>query len=155
MGYQEALEARAVDRATCFTAKTITRRLQVLVPQRHLRRQARPSTRPRVASRSHGRRQLWRGQQRKPANRDCRRKQRHEQPCLTLSQAATWSSNDGTGGLLCNISGLVHMLKATLAHPRRINDSLLLLMPDLVPDQLVWSVYLSSVCCTHTELTTD
>merc|ERR1712005_10831 len=45
--------------------------------------------------------------------------------------------------------------KATLAHPRRINDSLLLLMPDLVPDQLVWSVYLSSVCCTHTELTTD
>merc|ERR1712065_83372 len=41
--YQEALEARAVDRATCFTAKTITRRLQVLVPQRHLRRQARPS----------------------------------------------------------------------------------------------------------------
>merc|ERR1712146_119719 len=49
--YQEALEARAVDRVTCFTAKTITRRLQVLVPQRHLRRQARPSTRPRVASR--------------------------------------------------------------------------------------------------------
>merc|ERR1712146_599388 len=49
--YQEALEARAVDRATRFTAKTITRRLQVLVPQRHLRRQARPSTRPRVASR--------------------------------------------------------------------------------------------------------
>merc|ERR1712146_835082 len=71
------------------------------------------------------------------------------------SQAATWSSNDGTGGLLCNISGLVHCWKATLAHPRRINDSLLLLMPDLVPDQLVWSVYLSSVCCTHTELTTD
>merc|ERR1712146_561169 len=48
---RRASEARAVDRATCFTAKTITRRLQVLVPHRHLRRQARPSTRPRVASR--------------------------------------------------------------------------------------------------------